>query len=200
MRWIEDPFQRAITLLGGERGQSGLADALTDHFENDEIYEPYRVNKWKNKGHEMPDVVAQAIEVMTGGAVLATQLKPSLKAHQQKVARHYQSQAREGVTTMIESQPLEGTPEPPLSGLLPDSTPTCPTLRGIIAKLRQLPNLPFLCFYADWNDEKNGFDLIPTDFGQRLQQAVADEDRTQLNALYQEAKAEHDADVRALNS
>lgn len=196
----ETALRKAISLIGGRHGQTGLANALTEYFEPAEPIEAYRVNKWLNQGQDMPDSFAQAIEVLTGGAVRACQLKPELKAHQQKLARHYQRLANEGVTAMIDHQPHEGTPEPPLSGLLHDTVPACPTLRGIIAKLSALPNLPFLCFYADWNDEKRGFDLIPTEFGQRLKQAVASNDRAALYTLYREAKAQHDDDVRALNS
>jgi len=196
----KNALRKAISLIGGRHGQTGLANALTDYFEPAEPIEAYRVNKWLNKGQEMPDSFAQAIEVLTGGAVRACQLKPELKAHQQKLARHYQSLARDGATPMIDCQPTEGSPEPPLSGLLPDNPPTSPTIRGVIKKLSALPNLPFLCFYADWNDDKQGFDLIPTEFGQRLKQAIAANDRAALNTLYREAKAQHNEDVRALNS
>lgn len=68
----------------------------------------------------------------------------------------------------------------------------------LLNNLQSLPNLQFLCYYANWNPGTRSFDRVLTDFGERLQSAVRTQNRTLLHYLYQEAIAEQMAALEAI--
>lgn len=70
----------------------------------------------------------------------------------------------------------------------------------LLSNLNSLPNLSFLCYYADWNPNTQTFNRVLTDFGHRLRLAIKTQNRTLLHYLYQEALAEQMAALEAIQS